>query len=185
MAACMCSLHHMRMPACKCHSFRICAAVSAGINAYFAYSVVGFMSTGMVSGCARTAGLSDSCSACGTATRLQAHKSTMAAAAEVAQVCDPNDSSSCDDLLLCCCCCCHLQITYQEALAAVFVEGWIFILISLTGGQTLFLGTGAAAVAGIDKTCTPDSSGCMPSSCCSRSIVVLRQLSRRQPCGTL
>lgn len=26
-----------------------------------------------------------------------------------------------------------LQITYQEALAAAFVEGWIFIAISLTG----------------------------------------------------
>jgi AGZA family xanthine/uracil permease-like MFS transporter len=26
-----------------------------------------------------------------------------------------------------------LQITYQEALAAVFIEGWIFIIISLTG----------------------------------------------------
>lgn len=25
------------------------------------------------------------------------------------------------------------QITYQEALAAVFIEGWIFIAISLTG----------------------------------------------------
>lgn len=25
------------------------------------------------------------------------------------------------------------KITYQEALAAVFVEGWIFIFISLTG----------------------------------------------------
>lgn len=25
------------------------------------------------------------------------------------------------------------QITYQEALAAVFIEGWIFIFISLTG----------------------------------------------------
>jgi xanthine/uracil/vitamin C permease (AzgA family) len=29
--------------------------------------------------------------------------------------------------------CIVLQITYQEALAAVFIEGWIFILISLTG----------------------------------------------------
>lgn len=26
-----------------------------------------------------------------------------------------------------------VQITYQEALAAVFIEGWIFIIISLTG----------------------------------------------------
>jgi AGZA family xanthine/uracil permease-like MFS transporter len=26
-----------------------------------------------------------------------------------------------------------VQITYQEALAAAFVEGWIFIAISLTG----------------------------------------------------
>jgi xanthine/uracil/vitamin C permease (AzgA family) len=31
------------------------------------------------------------------------------------------------------------QITYQEALAAVFVEGWIFILISLTGEDSKFL----------------------------------------------
>lgn len=30
-------------------------------------------------------------------------------------------------------CLCVLQITYQEALAAVFIEGWIFIIISLTG----------------------------------------------------
>ncbi|WIA33567.1 hypothetical protein OEZ86_006691 [Tetradesmus obliquus] len=49
----------------------LAVAPGMGINAYFTYSVVGFMSTGM--------------------------------------------------------------ITYQEALAAVFVEGWIFILISLTG----------------------------------------------------
>lgn len=27
------------------------------------------------------------------------------------------------------------MISYQEALAAVFVEGWIFIIISLTGQQ--------------------------------------------------
>jgi AGZA family xanthine/uracil permease-like MFS transporter len=25
------------------------------------------------------------------------------------------------------------QVTYQEALAAIFIEGWIFIILSLTG----------------------------------------------------
>ena len=26
-----------------------------------------------------------------------------------------------------------LQVSYQEALAAIFIEGWIFIVLSLTG----------------------------------------------------
>ncbi len=29
-----------------------------------------------------------------------------------------------------------MQVTYQQALAAVFVEGWLFVLLALTGVRT-------------------------------------------------
>ncbi len=31
------------------------------------------------------------------------------------------------------CACMLWQVSYQEALAAIFIEGWIFIILSLTG----------------------------------------------------